>query len=290
MVVDRVRQLTGCISVAVYLSPALNRTLAQICFDASLPGFKRDFFAHGQKRKGANLLIKCEVPVPWSKSLSYDRKKQLSDFFEGCPDLQTIGDDGDATFSYREWQDTKHERMRDKKSRYKREQQMLSKEELAKADRAIMGKMVNEYIMTCKRFPVDPNEFVKSQDEQYGDKHYLAGVKLYASLERHYETSLKLHRKKPLWELPRDTLGQYCETHSVSVSPIACARRISRARHGRALRSIWRLIIEKKRGKVHVGWLYGVASSGKSMLVRRVRQVFAGDEVDWRGQYLPVRK
>ena len=127
LVVHRVRQLTGCISVAVYLSRALNRTLAQICFDASRPGFRRDFFTHGQKRKGANLLIKCEVPVPWSKFLSYDRKKQLGDFFADCPDLQTIGDDGDATFPYKEWQDTKHERMRDKKNRYKRDQQMLSK-------------------------------------------------------------------------------------------------------------------------------------------------------------------
>ena len=81
LVVHRVRQLKGCISVAVYSSPALNKTLAQIRFDENQEGFKRDFFTHGQKRKGANLLIKCEVPVPWSRSLGYDRKKQLSDFF-----------------------------------------------------------------------------------------------------------------------------------------------------------------------------------------------------------------
>ena len=91
-------------------------------------------------------------------------------------------------------------------------------------------------------------------------------------------------------ESPLDTLRQYCETNSISVSPVECARRINGARHGKALRSLWRLIIEKKRTKVHVAWLYGVASSGKSMLVRRLREIFGGDEVDWRGQYLPVRR
>jgi len=49
-------------------------------------------------------------------------------------------------------------------------------------------------------------------------------------------------------------------------------------------------LVDRKTNKVFVIWLYGIASSGKSMLVRRLRRIFAGDEVDWRGQYLPVRK
>ena len=69
LVKPEVRQLRGCISVTIYLSPALNKTLAHLRFDERLQGFKRNFFQHGQKRKGSTLFLKCEVPVPWSKCL-----------------------------------------------------------------------------------------------------------------------------------------------------------------------------------------------------------------------------
>lgn len=36
-------------------------------------------------------------------------------------------------------------------------------------------------------------------------------------------------------------------------------------------------------------WLTGDANTGKSMFIRRLRQIFATDEVDWRGVYLPVK-
>ena len=41
----------------------------------------------------------------------------------------------------------------------------MSKEDTAKAQKGLMAKLENEYILTCKRFPVEVNEFVRSQDE-----------------------------------------------------------------------------------------------------------------------------
>ena len=36
-------------------------------------------------------------------------------------------------------------------------------------------------------------------------------------------------------------------------------------------------------------WIGSKASCGKSFFIRRIRVIFAGDEVAWRGEYLPVR-
>ena len=79
----------------------MKKTVAQICFNENLEGFKRDFFAYGQKRKGGNLIMACEVPRPWSRCLGHERKKWLSDFFQECPDIQIIGNDKAASFPIR---------------------------------------------------------------------------------------------------------------------------------------------------------------------------------------------
>jgi len=133
-VITQVRQLKGCISVRVYISAALAKTLMHVLFDESLEGFKRDFFTYGRRARGANLLIKCEVPVPWSKCLhGYELKKQLAAFFADCADPEIKGGPEAHEF-YRDWQSEELERKRDKKIRYKREMQMLSKEERAKVE------------------------------------------------------------------------------------------------------------------------------------------------------------
>ena len=69
-----------------------------------------------------------------------------------------------------------------------------------------------------------------------------------------------------------------------------CARLVSNARHGRALRSIWRLLLSGVKRKEHLVWLYGLASCGKSEFIRRVRGIFASAEVDWSGPYMPERE
>ena len=44
------------------------------------------------------------------------------------------------------------------------------------------------------------------------------------------------------------------------------------------------------RTKERTLWISGVANSGKSMFIRRLRSIFASDEVDWRGVYMPIRE
>ena len=34
-------------------------------------------------------------------------------------------------------------------------------------------------------------------------------------------------------------------------------------------------------------WLWGQASTGKSYFIRRIREIFASSEVQWKGEYLP---
>ena len=41
--------------------------------------------------------------------------------------------------------------------------------------------------------------------------------------------------------------------------------------------------------KKHAIWINGTRNAGKSSFIRRLRMIFACDEVDWRGPWLPVR-
>ena len=68
-----------------------------------------------------------------------------------------------------------------------------------------------------------------------------------------------------------------------------CVKLVNNAGHGRLLRAVFNTLLSKKTKKRTV-WITGVASSGKSMFIRRLREIFASDEVDWRGVYLPVKK
>ena len=38
---------------------------------------------------------------------------------------------------------------------------------------------------------------------------------------------------------------------------------------------------------MHVLWLCGKASAGKSYFIRRLRKIFASSEVAWKGEYIP---
>ena len=67
-------------------------------------------------------------------------------------------------------------------------------------------------------------------------------------------------------------------------------RKINDAGHGKILRSVYRLLIsDRGKTKKHVVWVYGEANAGKSKFIRRLREIFGSDEVDWRGAYLPVK-
>lgn len=69
---------------------------------------------------------------------------------------------------------------------------------------------------------------------------------------------------------------------------VDCVRLVDEAGHGHLLRAVVNLIFAERTKKRTI-WVTGVANSGKSMFMRRLRTVFASDEVDWRGVYLPVK-
>ena len=85
-------------------------------------------------------------------------------------------------------------------------------------------------------------------------------------------------------------MRQYCASNSVSLSPIACIKKVVEAGHGRVIRSVYRLMFPEVKTKKKVAWIYGEANAGKSKFIRRIRKIFGSDEVDWRGEYLPLKE
>jgi len=47
---------------AIYTSPEKKKTMLYLEFDDDQAGFKKNFFAKGQRRAGTTALGKCEVP------------------------------------------------------------------------------------------------------------------------------------------------------------------------------------------------------------------------------------
>ena len=165
----------------------------------------------------------------------------------------------------------------------------MSPQEKGAFKKGLLHELEDKYILTCKRFPIHPADFLNQESAEHGEEHYLALIKIYKKLEEHYQTHLKIQNHNRIEEDPEETLQKYCDSHSVSLSPIECARRINNAHHGRILRSVYRVLIgDRSCSKVHVCWMYDEPSSGKSQFIRRIRKIFSGDEVEWRGQYLPV--
>ena len=148
----------------------------------------------------------------------------------------------------------------------------------------LASQLEEKYILTCKRFPLNPSVFLKQEADEHGDEYWVACVKIFEKLERHYQTAQKFQHRNRRDEGPEETLQKYCDSHSVSLSPVECARQINKAHHGRILRSVYRVLIgDRSCSKVHVCWMYDEPSSGKSQFIRRVRKIFSGDEVEWRG-------
>ena len=111
-------------------------------------------------------------------------------------------------------------------------------------------------------------------------------------LQEYQASCQKIFPPKLEVESPRITLDEYCETNAVASSPIECARLVNGARHGKAVRAVWRLLLDDavhKTAKKSAAWVVGRANSGKSEFIRRLRRLFASAEVDFRGAYLPVR-
>ena len=81
----------------IYTSKVLNRSILHLSVDEGLeeykPGFKKNYFASSQRRCGSSALVRCEVPVPWSKHLIRSEiDSHLNLMFKDAPDIRIYGD------------------------------------------------------------------------------------------------------------------------------------------------------------------------------------------------------
>ena len=191
---------------------------------------------------------------------------------------------------YKDWQKDLVARKRDHKAKYKELRDAVPADKQGEYDRKLWPELENAYILTLRRFNLEPNLFCQTYAD-FSDNHWATLLRHYNILERHYENALKLKAPVPTWKDPLATLKNFCKGFTAACSPTECVKRVNEAKHGLALRQVYRLFF-KNRGKTkkHVVWMHGVANSGKSQFIRRLREIFGVDEVDWRGEWLPVRQ
>ena len=91
----------------------------------------------------------------------------------------------------------------------------MTKEDLGKADKNIWHTLESEYILTCKRFLVEPKDFVNTKGE-ISEVHYVTLIKNYKILQAHYKSIEDTKRITPQYEDPLHTLKEYCSSHTVA--------------------------------------------------------------------------
>ena len=160
-----------------------------------------------------------------------------------------------------------------------------------KALAAIWKDVEERYVNTLIRAPVDPvlwinTEFPKSEENAPYWKLFVTGKLKY--FKEYYRDAVALNHVEPVFEDIEETLEKYVTSRGVMQPDLECLKLVVSAGHGKIIREVVRLMFGE-RTKERTLWISGVANSGKSMLIRRIREIFASDEVDWRGVYMPIR-
>jgi hypothetical protein len=161
-----------------------------------------------------------------------------------------------------------------------------------RAEHAAWLDVEDRYANTLVRFPIGPADWVHDEfpgEEGHEVKQMLIKTGRFLKLVEMHKIAEMLITLKPEFQDVLTTLKNYVEGHHIDGAGIACVRLICGSGHGRILRAAARLLFGP-RTKQRTIWISGVASSGKSQFIRRLRRVLASDEIDWRGLYLPVRE
>jgi len=108
-------------------------------------------------------------------------------------------------------------------------------------------------------------------------------------MQLYYKNACEITRPESRFEPAKVTLEDFVKGYGSDEKEIDCIKSVNDAGHGRLLRAV-HTVLFGERTKRRTVWVSGVASSGKSMFIRRLRSIFGSDEVDWRGVYLPVKK
>jgi len=157
----------------------------------------------------------------------------------------------------------------------------------------VIWKEVEErYVNALIRTPVEPSvwindEFPKTDSECAPIRALFIKGKL-KMFKDYYNAAVELDTVQPQFEDVEETLQKYVASRGAIQSDVDCLKLVTLAGHGKIVREIVRLMFGD-RTKERTIWISGVANSGKSMLIRRIREIFASDEVDWRGVYMPIR-
>jgi len=102
-----------------------------LSFDEDNPGFKKNYFAAGQRRGGTTSLLKLELPSKWSKYLSNrDIETNINSLFK-AHDLKVHGGEA-AQARYDDWKHTNSLQKREQKLTLKAKHDALSEVEKQK--------------------------------------------------------------------------------------------------------------------------------------------------------------
>ena len=178
---------------------------------------------------------------------------------------------------------------RDEKALYKNLNKASNQTEINKEMAQKWIEVKDEYLAALIRCPYDPYAWLN--DEYPRDKHEIVHKimmegKLQA-FEAYYENAKKLHSQKPVFQPVQTTLNDYVDHTGIEEDQLTCLRLVISAGHGTILREITRLLFGP-RTKERTLWISGAANSGKTKFIQRLNEIFASDEVDWKGLYLPV--
>ncbi len=90
------------------------------------------------------------------------------------------------------------------------------------------------------------------------------------NMKAYYKRAEEMISPEPMIETEKETLTNYIKKYGVSESIEDCIRLVNQAGHGRILRSAANLLFGPKT-KQRTIWMSGVANSGKSQFIRRIR-------------------
>lgn len=232
--------------------------------------------------------------MPWTRVVDAIKLKQtLSAFLKDVVyQVDITGDMGPANALIAELKATM-DRKRDNKWLIKQCQVADKREDKQKAQAILWADVEERYLNTLIRAPVSPvtwvnDEYPKTDADNAIVRKLLIKGKL-KPMKEYHQHALALEAVEPVFEEIGETLEKYIASHGIIQTDMECLRLVVDAGHGKIVRELTRLMFGA-RTKVRTLWISGVANSGKSMLIRRLRSIFASDEVDWRGVYMPVRE
>lgn len=141
-------QLPELESVNFFYSEHQGKTQMRIKYKEDSAGFKREYFSFGKRSAGTKLLIRQEVPQPWSQCLrGFAIEKQQKAFFAESTDIQFKGPD--AKQLYDELMEQKNERKRDKKERLKQKMKEMEHKDKVAFRKELASQLEEKYILSC---------------------------------------------------------------------------------------------------------------------------------------------